>query len=239
MEKETKPGIRLSYDTLVSIALAKVKLMKRDIRIYESFGYRLKEIVKYEDQIQKFVSMPSDDDMKFGLKQETERKLRVTLQLRDAIRSWHLHLKFFHGNSSDDYDRVKIPFVSGLRDERLLNAVDMLIKHIRLRVVKYSGKVNYSDELEKLIQIRDEFHLVLKDHESATARRRRYTQVRKDLSAKIYTQLIKYCEVGRTYWRLQSDAEKASEYSINESILVVKNAEKKQTTKKESKTKQQ
>lgn len=214
MEKESLPNLRISYEALVNIALAKVKLMKRDIGLFNKFEIKLKDIVKFESEINAFTMIPADEDMTFGLAQHTNEKKQKAAHLRTAIAMMHLHLKNFYHTNQNDFEKVKISNLSGLRDDRLLVAADLLFKYIKTHVLKYYKPKSFLVEFEMFEKYRSEFSDVLAQHKIASQRRNKNTMTRRKKAIDIYNKLSNWCDIGRNGWKLELRKDLAAEYSL-------------------------
>ncbi|MDG1298179.1 MAG: hypothetical protein P8P48_13625 [Saprospiraceae bacterium] len=210
---------------LYQICIQSLKNAKRDLQLFEDYGYeesRMRTFFKLTDQ---FKDLPDDEELLGDQMLMTEKKYEASEKLKAAIRSLMMRVAMKYSNKSGRYRKFGTSKMGDMTDAQLIFCGRRVVRVARQQA-DFLDDVGINDNtIRRISEAGQRFENAVNIQQDRVANRDIAVESRVQKSNKLYEELIILCNIGKDIWS-EKDPLKYEQYTIYESNNEQKKARK-------------
>ena len=210
---------------LYQICIQSLKNAKRDLQLFEDYGYeesRMRTFFKLTDQ---FKDLPDDEELLGDQMLMTEKKYEASEKLKAAIRSLMMRVAMKYSNKTGRYRKFGTSKMGDMTDAQLIFCGRRVVRVARQQA-DFLDDVGINDNtIRRISEAGQRFENAVNIQQDRVANRDIAVESRVQKSNKLYEELIILCNIGKDIWS-EKDPLKYEQYTIYESNNEQKKARK-------------
>lgn len=201
---------------LYQSCIESIRLAKRDIEAFESFGYDIHRLKGFHNRCEKFAGLPDDDELLGDQMIVTDKKYEAAERLKSAIRGVMTRVKMKYSNRSGRYRKFGTAKMGDMTDAQLLFCGRRVIRVARAQLDFLEETGLNENVLRKVADACQVFEQAMNVQADKVADRDISVEQRVELGNMLYDEFIQVCEIGKSAWA-ETDKAKYDSYTIYDS----------------------
>ncbi len=211
---------------LYQLAVNAIKLAKRDLEQFKSYGYSEDRLRTFFNLTERFKELPDDEELLGDQMLMTEKKQEAAEQLKSAIRSLMMRVAMKYSNKTGRYRKFGTSKMGDMTDAQLIFCARRVVRVARQQA-DFLDDVGINDNtIRRISEASQRFENAVNIQHDRVANRDIAVETRVQKSNKLYEELIILCNIGKDIWA-EHDSAKYEQYTIYESNNEQKKARKK------------
>ncbi|MEM9836741.1 MAG: hypothetical protein AAF828_09575 [Bacteroidota bacterium] len=207
-----------------------IRLAKRDIEQFKTYGYDLHRLKGFMNRCEKFVGVPDDDELLGDQMIVTDKKYAAAEALKSAIRGVMTRVRMKYSNRTGRYRKFGTAKMGDMTDAQLLFCGRRVIRVARAQIDFLAETGLNENVLRKVADACQRFETAINIQQDKVADRDIAVENRIEIGNLMYDEFIRICEIGKDIWA-ETDKAKYESYTIYES-----NNEQKKISKSQKKS---
>lgn len=209
--------------------LERIKYAYRDQKGFQQYAYDLERLKKFKTMCDRFLSLPSDDEMVGDQMILTEKKYKAAEDLKSAIRSLMTRVAMKYNNRTGRYRKFGTAKMGDMTDAQLIFCGRRVVRVARQQIHFIEDMGVNETVLKRIVDATKVFENAVNLQQDKVADRDISVERRTELGNKLYEELVVLCNIGKDIWA-EKDKVKYEQYTIYESNNDQKIARKEKLT---------
>ena len=210
---------------LYQICIQSLKNAKRDLQLFEDYGYEENRMRTFFNLTDKFKDLPDDEELLGDQMLMTEKKYEASEKLKAAIRSLMMRVAMKYSNKTGRYRKFGTSKMGDMTDAQLIFCGRRVVRVARQQA-DFLDDVGINDNtIRRISEAGQRFENAVNIQQDRVANRDIAVESRVQKSNKLYEELIILCNIGKDIWS-EKDPVKYEQYTIYESNNEQKKARK-------------
>ena len=210
---------------LYQICIQSLKNAKRDLQLFEDYGYEENRMRTFFNLTDKFKDLPDDEELLGDQMLMTEKKYEASEKLKAAIRSLMMRVAMKYSNKTGRYRKFGTSKMGDMTDAQLIFCGRRVVRVARQQA-DFLEDVGINDNtIRRISEAGQRFENAVNIQQDRVANRDIAVESRVQKSNKLYEELIILCNIGKDIWS-EKDPVKYEQYTIYESNNEQKKARK-------------
>jgi len=205
--------------------MEKLRFAQRDIAQFDNYGYDIQKLTGIHNICQKFVKLPTDDELLGTQMITTEKKYKAAEKLKTAIRSVMTRVATKFSNRSGRYRKFGTAKMGDMTDPQLLFCGRRVVRSARQQIDFLAETGLRENHLTRISEACKDFEVALNIQQDKVADRDISVERRVELGNKMYREYVNICNIGKDIWA-ETNLAKYENYVIYESNNEQKKARK-------------
>ena len=206
--------------------MERIRLAHRDIALFEPFNYPLDRLKGFANLCEKYRNEPDDNEYVGDQMIATEKKDAAADNLRVAIRGVMTRVAMKFHDKTGRYRKFGTTKMTDMSDPALLFCGRRVIRVARLSLDFLTETGLNEAHLKKVADACTDLEQAMHIQQDRLHERDIAVERRMEAGNKIYEELVKLSEIGKTIWEERGDKAKYEQYCIFESNADYKKAVK-------------
>lgn len=219
LDMKKQPGNRnfnMTDADLYVQCMERVRLAQRDFALFEPFNYSADRLKGFANLCEKYRNEPDDNEYVGDQMIATEKKDTAADNLRVAIRSVMTRVAMKFHDKTGRYRKFGTFKLSDLSDPALLFCGRRVIRVARQSMDFLTETGLKEDHLKKIADCCEALELAMHIQQDRLHERDIAVERRMEAGNKLYDELVKLAEIGKTIWEERGDKAKFEQYCIYE-----------------------
>lgn len=210
---------------LYQICIQSLKNAKRDLQLFEDYGYEESRMRTFFNLTDQFKDLPDDEELLGDQMLMTEKKYEASEKLKAAIRSLMMRVAMKYSNKTGRYRKFGTSKMGDMTDAQLIFCGRRVVRVARQQA-DFLDDVGINDNtIRRISEAGQRFENAVNIQQDRVANRDIAVESRVQKSNKLYEELIILCNIGKDIWS-EKDPLKYEQYTIYESNNEQKKARK-------------
>lgn len=210
---------------LYQICIQSLKNAKRDLQLFEDYGYEESRMRTFFNLTDQFKDLPDDEELLGDQMLMTEKKYEASEKLKAAIRSLMMRVAMKYSNKTGRYRKFGTSKMGDMTDAQLIFCGRRVVRVARQQA-DFLDDVGINDNtIRRISEAGQRFENAVNIQQDRVANRDIAVESRVQKSNKLYEELIILCNIGKDIWS-EKDPVKYEQYTIYESNNEQKKARK-------------
>jgi hypothetical protein len=210
---------------LYQICIQSLKNAKRDLQLFEDYGYEESRMRTFFNLTEQFKDLPDDEELLGDQMLMTEKKYEASEKLKAAIRSLMMRVAMKYSNKTGRYRKFGTSKMGDMTDAQLIFCGRRVVRVARQQA-DFLDDVGINDNtIRRISEAGQRFENAVNIQQDRVANRDIAVESRVQKSNKLYEELIILCNIGKDIWS-EKDPLKYEQYTIYESNNEQKKARK-------------
>ncbi len=201
ISKKVNLKFKGSYADFYDQCLEKVANVERDAEHFLIYNVTPEGVLELKAKIQDLKSSGTDDEMLYEQVNQSIVKTEKTTHLRVGIRQLITLIETsLPENMAEQLIRFDVPYLSRLGTAELVNEAENIVRMAQ----KYGSELVTAGINATLVSniatLATELRQIDLQHKEALVNRKIATKSRHEQANEIYSQIVKYCKIGRAIW---------------------------------------
>ena len=210
---------------LYQICIQSLKNAKRDLQLFEDYGYEESRMRTFFNLTEQFKDLPDDEELLGDQMLMTEKKYEASEKLKAAIRSLMMRVAMKYSNKTGRYRKFGTSKMGDMTDAQLIFCGRRVVR-VERHQADFLDDVGINDNtIRRISEAGQRFENAVNIQQDRVANRDIAVESRVQKSNKLYEELIILCNIGKDIWS-EKDPLKYEQYTIYESNNEQKKARK-------------
>ena len=193
-----------------------IRIAHRDMDYFLDYGYDLERLKKFKARVDKFRTLPDDDELVGDQMIATEKKNKAREKLKHAIRSLMTRVSTKYSNRTGRYRKFGTAKMGDMTDAQLIFCGRRVVRVAR-KQLDFLADVGVNETiLGRISEANQEFERSVNIQQDRLSDRDIAVERRVDDGNNIYDELVILCNIGKDIWA-EKDPTKYEQYCLYES----------------------